>query len=186
MLAAGCGSSPSSDSVAHLGASKPTTTTPGAASAVTAPGSAGDAAALAYSQCMRKNGVPNFPDPGVQGGFSINSKSGINPNSSQFQHAQTVCQKKLPGGGPNPAQQAQHLAQALKFSECMRKNGVTDFPDPVAVGNGGIGIRINAKSGINPNSAQFQAATTKCQAILPGAGPHPGPAGGGPVVHKQG
>jgi len=71
----------------------------------------GRAQALAFSACMRKNGVPNFPDPqfssGGRVGIRIGPSSGIDPRSPQFQAAQTACQKDLPGkvgpGAPPPS-----------------------------------------------------------------------------------
>jgi hypothetical protein len=57
--------------------------------------------ALAFSACMRKNGLPNFPDPqfgpGGRVSIRIGSSSGIDPRSPQFQQAQKACQKDLPG-----------------------------------------------------------------------------------------
>jgi hypothetical protein len=57
--------------------------------------------ALAFSACMRKNGLPNFPDPqfGAGGRVSIRigSGAGLDPQSPQFQAAQKACQKILPG-----------------------------------------------------------------------------------------
>lgn len=55
---------------------------------------------LEYSACMRSHGVPGFPDPSFSGGhasLSIQSGSGIDPDSPQFQAAQRACQKNLPG-----------------------------------------------------------------------------------------
>jgi hypothetical protein len=58
--------------------------------------------ALAFAQCMRSHGVPNFPDPKVSGN-SIQiggpGKQGFDPNSPQFRAAQQACQAKLPGAG---------------------------------------------------------------------------------------
>jgi hypothetical protein len=66
--------------------------------------------ALAFSACMRKNGVPNFPDPqfGPGGGVSIRigPSVGIDPRSPQFQHAQQLCQKDMPFGKGAPAAKA--------------------------------------------------------------------------------
>jgi hypothetical protein len=63
--------------------------------------------ALRFSACMRSHGVPKFPDPDFSEGgarLTIDSKSGIDPNSPQFKAAQKACQHLLPGaktrGGP--------------------------------------------------------------------------------------
>jgi len=51
---------------------------------------------LKYAQCMRENGVPKFPDPDSNGGFSFMKDSGIDPDSPQFKQAQTACKKYQP------------------------------------------------------------------------------------------
>jgi len=57
-------------------------------------------AALAHAECMRRHGVPNFPDPKVSGGaggISVGSESsGIDPRSPAFQQAQKICQPGAP------------------------------------------------------------------------------------------
>jgi hypothetical protein len=60
------------------------------------------AQALAFSACMRKHGIPNFPDPQFSGGhvqLSIKGGpgSGLDPKSPKFQAAQKACQGNLPG-----------------------------------------------------------------------------------------
>ena len=56
---------------------------------------------LKLAKCMRTHGVPNFPDPNSQGGFSGTSggngpgNTGIDPQSPQFQQAQATCDKLL-------------------------------------------------------------------------------------------
>ena len=60
------------------------------------------------------------------------------------------------GGGPSdPAFQAQQL----NFARCMQAHGITNFPDSG---------ELKITSGIDPNSAQFQAAQHACQSLLPG------------------
>jgi hypothetical protein len=158
LLAAACSSGSPSASVAHTGS---TTTT--------APSSSGKGSntglTIAYSQCMRSHGVPDFPDPNSQGAItgSGSSASGINPQSPQFQAAQKSCAKLAPSGG-TPAQQAQNLAQAVKYAACMRSHGVANFPDPNS-SNGGIGFE---STGIDRNSPQYLAASKTCQPLLPG------------------
>jgi hypothetical protein len=187
-LAAGCGGHSASPGIANLGTTSTTAgssnapSTGGGGAAEGQAGSGGRATlSLAggnvadmtkFSACMRSHGVPNFPDPSAQGGISITPSMGIDPGSSQFQAAQSACQKLMPKGTPpSPAQQARMQAQALKFSACMRSHGVPKFPDPT-FGNGGVGIKISGGSGIDPTSPQFQAAQKACQKDLPGLVTH--------------
>src|SRR5438552_16235217 len=44
-------------------------------------GSAAYRAELAYAQCMRAHGLPNFPIPNPSGGPSVHQQVNINPNS---------------------------------------------------------------------------------------------------------
>jgi len=57
-------------------------------------------------------------------------------------------------------------AAGIKYSDCMRAHGVTDFPDPSSSGN----ISLSG-AGINPRSPAFQAAQTTCAKLIPGGGP---------------
>jgi hypothetical protein len=50
------------------------------------------AQALADAACMRRNGIPDFPDPTFSGGHeTLNLGSGLSPNSPAFRHAAEVC-----------------------------------------------------------------------------------------------
>jgi hypothetical protein len=132
LLLAACGSS-SGPSVAQSGGAA----SPAGGSGSIGPGSVGPGSPdfttqlLKYAACVREHGVPNFPDPNANDGFAIH----VDPSSPAFRAAQATCHKLLPGGGP-PARgsathpSAQALAQMLKTSECMRRHGIHDFPDP--------------------------------------------------------
>jgi hypothetical protein len=169
LLAAGCGGGASGAKVAQVETTQTTTTE----SSVTGR-SRGDAL-VAFSVCMRKNGVPKFPDPeAVDGGMrlSFGSENGIHPNAPQFKRAQRACQKLLPNGGKSSAQeQARHLQEALDFARCIREHGVPTFPDPKASGDGGI----EWEGGDIMASAQFEAADQACRKLVPGAPPGSGP-----------
>jgi hypothetical protein len=118
---------------------------------------------VAFSQCLRAHGLPNFPDPNAQGQVTVN---GIDPSSTRFLDAQKACAKYAPNGGkpPTPAEQQRVLAHALKVSRCMRAHGITDFPDPTVQPGGEIGITIRAGPGsdLDPRSPVFQAAQRAC------------------------
>ena len=57
-------------------------------------------AMLSFAACMRKNGVPNFPDPNGQGTFSPDSLQGLDPGTPLFQAAFKACQALEPKVGP--------------------------------------------------------------------------------------
>jgi hypothetical protein len=116
--------------------------------------------AVAYAQCMRSHGVPNYPDPDSQGHFPP-VQIGRNGVSQQaVQSAQNACRHLQPGGGAGTAQQQQaKLTQALNFSRCMRAHGVPNFPDP-STSNGGMGYNL---SGVDTHSPQYQSANQTCQ-----------------------
>ncbi|HEY6787182.1 MAG TPA: hypothetical protein VI365_07700 [Trebonia sp.] len=61
-------------------------------------GSGNLAKELKFAQCMRSHGVPGFPDPNKNGGFS--GTSSINPSSPTFQNAQSTCMQLSGLGGP--------------------------------------------------------------------------------------
>jgi hypothetical protein len=197
LLAAGCGGggshSPGVASVAASTTTSATTTQSGAGSGEGFGGSPGGrqggqfrmamkvgnaAQGAKFSACMRKHGVPNFPDPNGQGVIEIHSGMGIDPGSPTYNAARTVCEKLLPNGGqPTPAQQAQRQQQMLAFSKCMRAHGLKDFPDPTS---GGIQIHVTPGSDLNPNSQQFQKAQNACQGLIPfKSGSAKGGGGGG-------
>ena len=59
------------------------------------------AAALANAECMRKRGVPNFPDPtfATGGAANVNLGPGLNPLSTAFERAASECGLgRIPGG----------------------------------------------------------------------------------------
>jgi hypothetical protein len=172
VLVVACGGGSSGPSVASVsgGTSPTTTTSDGAPTGGIPSGKSGGSfgisgAGIGFSACMRSHGVPSFPDPDSHGGITLR---GVDPSSPKFQSAQRACRKMLPHGGtPSPAQQAKMQKQALKFSACMRSHGVPKFPDPT-FSAGGVSLRLNRRSGIDPSSSQFQAAQKACQGTLPG------------------
>jgi hypothetical protein len=74
------------------------------------------------------------------------------------------------GSGTSTAERAGSESlwhQALEYSKCMRKHGVTNFPNPLAHGH----VQIGSGDGIDTNSPAFKAAETACQAYLPKPSP---------------
>jgi hypothetical protein len=82
--------------------------------------------------------VPLWPDPESSGAFD---KSKLNPqelgvSNSQIGTAENTCKSLAPIY--SASQQSQVLRQALRFTQCMRAHGTSDFPDPES--NGAIVI----------------------------------------------
>jgi hypothetical protein len=89
--------------------------------------------AMKFAQCMRDNGVSQFPDPDASGALTIENVvngSSVDPNSATFQQALSACRDLEPAGFMGQKRSAQQQAAALKFAQCIRDNGVKDFPDP--------------------------------------------------------
>ncbi len=90
---------------------------------------------MTFAQCMRDNGVSEFPDPKGSGGLTLDgvvNGSTLDPESAAWKGAIAACKKLQPpgftgGGKRTPKQRSASLA----FADCIRANGVPDFPDPV-------------------------------------------------------
>jgi hypothetical protein len=111
-----------------------------------------------FAQCMRQNGVTNFPDP-QNGRFVM---SGSIQNNPHFQSAIHACQHFLgPSGiGGN----GQNTSAQLAFAHCMQTHGVPSFPDPPPGG------AIVAPPQSVRNTAAYQTAFNECKSKLPNGG----------------
>ena len=166
LLAAGCGGSGSPSGVAHLG----TSTT----AAVATPQNQ-QASAVAYSQCMRSNGVRGFPDPPTTAADGAAFKGKVvrvaQSNPQRFDRARSACAHLAPQGGlavqQSPQQRQALLADALSFAHCMRHHGVSRFPDPN--GQEQLTLAMVAAQGINVNSPQFLHVVQACIPATHGA-----------------
>jgi hypothetical protein len=182
-LVAACGGGPAHNAVASLGKAATTTAQPGAPAGSGSSGQSGptEAQLLKYAECIRAHGLRDFPDPvpAAGGGFAFRVEPGLDPRSPspQFQAAEKACQKDVPPGLANLTP-AQMMANALKYTECMRSHGEPDFPDP----NGQGMIKIIPTGIMDPSSPQFQRAEMDCQSQNTGGFDEeitPGPGGPG-------
>jgi hypothetical protein len=89
--------------------------------------------AMKFAQCMRDNGVSAFPDPDASGELTIDqvaNGSSVDTSSAPFQQALSACRDLEPSGFTGHKRSAEQQKAALKFAQCIRDNGVPDFPDP--------------------------------------------------------
>jgi hypothetical protein len=136
--------------------------------------------ALAYSECMRAHGVPNFPDPDQAGNIVQHVSGGQPPdNGPRAQAADRTCHHLLSGGGANSAGTPRRIIdQLLKLAQCMRAHGEPNFPDPRVSSRPPTGNSISlpgnvtldlGSAGVSINSAQFRAAERACRSLAPPA-----------------
>jgi hypothetical protein len=166
LLAAACSSGPSSA---------------GSAGAPDAGGSASSPSAVAYSQCVRSHGVPEFPDPGSSGQLPKGDAQQFGVSSTQYQAAQTACQHLLPTGGSMhqgddqclqnsdcpPALVQQMLTADRKLARCMRSHGVPNFPDPSTDSNGPVfNITDAGISDAASHANQFELKLDECARLV--------------------
>ena len=119
------------------------------------------AAALAFAQCMRANGLTNYPDPDPNGRSGAGHEA-FDPNDPRVKAATEKCRSLLPGGGQHNAPDQEAIQQLVAFAQCMRDNGVRGFPDPNADGSFPRSAEQQAH-----NDPRFQAAEEKCRNNLP-------------------
>src|ERR1700677_2496666 len=137
---------------------------------------------LALAQCMRSHGEPDFPDPDSSGSYTLTSSgslegaggSSVDIDSSQAQAAYGDCRHVLPGAPSisklEQIEQQEQQAQAralpalLRYSQCIRSHGVPNFPD---LGQSDQSPAPGSGPAFDPDSPQFQAASTACQHLLP-------------------
>lgn len=116
-----------------------------------------------FAQCMRDHGVDmEDPKPGGRVQFKVKGGEG---ERAKMDKAMEACREYSPqanaSGPPDPKQQE----RAREFAECMRQNGVEDFPDPDP---NEPGIRIQRKKG--DDDATFERAQQACEKVLQGGG----------------
>jgi hypothetical protein len=128
--------------------------------------------AAKFASCMRKNGVSQFPDPPASGNFTIDeiaNGSSLNINSPAFTQALSACKALEPSGFIGSQLSTEQQQAALKFAQCMRANGVSDFPDPV---NGQPLVDTNRIPSTNEpgGMSALKAAMQKCSNLSAAAG----------------
>jgi hypothetical protein len=122
VIAAGCGGTPTSSGTSTAAAAAHTRTA-GHASSVTP-----REKAVKFSECMRTNGVDDFPDPNASGEFP---SYGVSVSKAVWTTAVAACKALQPPGSLNAHLTQAQFSAALEFAQCVREHGVPDFPDPV-------------------------------------------------------
>jgi hypothetical protein len=120
--------------------------------------------AVKFAECVRSNGVSDFPDPGASGQFTIDgvvNGSSLDPNTPAFKQAISACKGLEPAGFMGSKRSPQQMDAALKFAQCIRANGVPDFPDP-ANGQPLVDTNRIPSAATNSGMSILNAAMQKC------------------------
>lgn len=161
----GSGSTPSASTPSSEAATTTTLTTLAASSS---PAENLTSELLKYAQCMRSHGVLDYPDPIAAGSVPHGNPDVRNfaSNSPTFQTAEQACRKYAVGQpSSSVAQTAELVAKLLKFVQCMRSHGVSNFPDPSSTGG------LTIPNSIDQNSPLFKRANDACSNLLPAGSP---------------
>ena len=158
LISAGCGSSAPADTGTGSGAGGNTL-----ASAETG---------VKFAECMRRNGVSQFPDPGASGKLTIDviaNGSSLDTSSPAFTQALSACKDLEPAGFTGSKRSSQQQLAALKFAQCIRANDVPDYPDPIP--NGPLVDTNRIPSSNSPGGMTIlNAAMQKCRDMAAAAG----------------
>jgi hypothetical protein len=127
--------------------------------------------AVKFSECMRANGVSAFPDPDASGALTIDAvaNGSVDTSSAAFEQALSACRDLQPSGFTGHGRSAQEQEAALKFAQCIRENGVKDFPDP-ATDDPLIDTRRIPSSGTPGGLSILNAAMRTCRSYAAAAG----------------
>jgi hypothetical protein len=121
--------------------------------------------AVRFAECMRDNGVDEFPDPDASGRLTIDgvlNGSSLDPDAPAWKEATAACKDLQPpgytGGGRRSAGEQD---AALEFAQCIRDNGVKDFPDP-ADGEPLVNTNLIPSAATSDGMAVLDAAMQTC------------------------
>lgn len=180
LLAAGCGGGGGGS--ARVPSVASSSTTQRTSSSNSSPVAARGNRALAYSRCIRSNGVPTYPDPSSSGNLPKGNAQAFGVSTSQYQAAQQACSHLLPTGGSASLTQClmtgdcprtvvqPALEEGRTFAQCMRNQGVRNWPDPTIDPTGRPSFQVT-KAGISIDATRSPQMLTKighCQ-LQPGA-----------------
>lgn len=112
-----------------------------------------------YAQCMRANGYPEFPDPSPDGRMQLRVDA---KTAAKFESAQRACKDKVPTGfSTDQNVTPERMQTLLGFSACVRKNGVSSFPDPNPKGV------FELTAALDMSAPQVRQALDTCRASNP-------------------
>ena len=162
IISAGCGSNAASEtSTASSSGSSGSASTPSSSGTGDTKKASDQDKAVKFAQCIREHGVPHFPDPNAKGEFIF----GIDVTPEVWGKAVDACKDLEPPGALSGKRSPKQQSAALRFAQCIRENGVKDFPDP-ANGEPLVDTTRIPSSNEPGGMTILNAAMRKCGSIL--------------------
>jgi hypothetical protein len=148
-----------------------------------AAGAAANSPLVAFSQCVRSRGVPDFPDPppGATNAKFPGARQ-LRVSSALLSAAENACQHLLPAGVDDqfPAAEVPLLLTGMRqFSQCMRSHGVPNWPDPTIDSEGRPFFNVSA-AGLSyqyTHSSLLDSKDLECERLVGGSAGVPVPLG---------
>jgi hypothetical protein len=127
---------------------------------------------MKFAKCMRDNGVSEFPDPDASGGLTIDgvlNGSSLDPSTPAWKEAIGACKELEPPGFTGDHEVSDEEQEArLEFAQCIRDNGVEDFPDP-ARNAPLVNTNLIPSAATSDGMSILNAAMQKCRDLGPKA-----------------
>jgi hypothetical protein len=117
--------------------------------------------AVKFAECIRGHGVPDFPDANAKGEFVY----GVSVSPAVWKKAVDACKDLQPPGTLSAKRSPKQQTASLKFAQCIRDNGVKDFPDP-ANGEPLVDTRRIPSTDRNGGMSILNAAMQKCRSLM--------------------
>jgi hypothetical protein len=114
-----------------------------------------------FAECIRAHGVSDFPDPDAKNQFQY----GVSVSPAVWKQATTACKDLQPPGTLSGKRTPKQQSASLRFAQCVRDNGVKDFPDPVN-GEPVVNTYKIPSSNKPGGMAILNAAMHKCGSVL--------------------
>jgi hypothetical protein len=151
LTSAGCSKGPSGTSTASTSAERPST-----ASTLDR-----QEQGVKFAECMRANGVSDFPDPQPNGDFAY----GVSVTPEVWAQTLATCKDLQPPGTLSSKRTPKEQSASLQFARCVREHGVKDFPDPVN-GEPAINTYLIPSSDSEDGMRILNAAIDACKVLM--------------------
>lgn len=127
------------------------------------------------AECIRSHGIPAYQEPVITAaGVFSDTRSIQNAGQGEQDAAYNACKSLAARAGFDPTSEPPAppalVAAGVRSAECMRANGLVNFPDPTArstfTPGHGFGIQGNAIPAGGKTSPAYQAAASACRSLL--------------------